>query len=461
MLDLKEFHWGVIGWNGSGKSQFAAALAEASPGAVLVSFETEDALLEREIREDDTEFLDYNDPGRSVMELIREVSPPDLCLDDLITQLGLDALTERGFRLLSTGERRRLMLARALVQSPQLLVLDEPFDGLDQGFRVHLRELLKTLSEKVRLVIVANRLSDLDGLVSHLACVDRGEVLLSGSREEVEENPLFKQLIELSDEKIIIPERTSERSDYDGPLVSMNEVTVIHGGREIISSFTWQVERGQNWKISGPNGCGKSTLVNLVTGDHPQCYSNEVTVMGMCRGHGESVWDIKKHLGIVSPALHQQYRVGSPALAVVLSGLFDSVGVYQEPTREHYAIAHEWLQLVGLAGQEARLFRSFSYGQQRLLLIARALIKQPPLLILDEPCQGLDPLNRTLVLKVIDRIAATGLTQILYITHEPEDHLDCVTDELNFTEKGWTTNFANSPRLSRSAGDQRCHHPRR
>ncbi|MDB4283697.1 ATP-binding cassette domain-containing protein, partial [Akkermansiaceae bacterium] len=142
MFDLQDSHTGIIGRNGSGKSQFAAALAESSPDSVLVSFETEDALLEREIREDDTDFLDRIDPGRSVLELIREVSLPEKPLDDLIAQLGLTALTDRGFRLLSTGERRRLMLARALVQLPKLLILDEPFDGLDRAFREQLRDLL-------------------------------------------------------------------------------------------------------------------------------------------------------------------------------------------------------------------------------------------------------------------------------------------------------------------------------
>ncbi|MDB4408553.1 ATP-binding cassette domain-containing protein [Akkermansiaceae bacterium] len=440
MLDLQEAHWGIIGWNGSGKSHFAAALAESFQDAALVSFEAEDALLEREIREDDSEFLDYMDPGRSVIELIREVGPPEVCVDDLVTRLGLSALADRGFRLLSTGERRRLMLARALVQSPKVLILDEPFDGLDQEFRIHLRDLLKSLAEKVTLVIVANRLSELEGLVSHLAFVERGKLLLSGPREEVEGNPIFKQLMEFDDETVTIPERTATQFEHAGPFVSMKDVTVVHGGREIISSFSWKVEQGQNWKISGPNGCGKSTLVNLVTGDHPQCYSNEVTVFGLRRGQGESVWDIKRHLGIVSPALHQQYRVGSPALEVVLSGFYDSVGIYQKPQPEHLTVARQWLQVVGLAEYEKKLFRRFSYGQQRLLLIARALVKQPPLLILDEPCQGLDPLNRALVLKVIDRIAATGLTQILYITHEPEDHLNCVTDELNFENGRWGMN---------------------
>jgi molybdate transport system ATP-binding protein len=260
----------------------------------------------------------------------------------------------------------------------------------------------------------------------------------------VEGNDLFKQLMELSDERISIPARKQDRMEREGSLISMKNVTVIHGGCEIISSFDWQVEPGQNWKISGPNGCGKSTLVNLVSGDHPQCYSNDVTVMGMRRGNGESVWDIKSHLGIVSPALHQQYRVGSPALSVVLSGFYDSVGIYRKPEPAHVAVAKEWLSVVGMSGQEKQLFRSLSYGQQRLLLIARALVKQPPILILDEPCQGLDPLNRALVLNVIDRIASTGLTQILYITHEHEDHLDCVTHELVHDGASWESRAASS-----------------
>jgi molybdate transport system ATP-binding protein len=319
-----------------------------------------------------------------------------------------------------------------LVGDPELLVLDEPFDGLDQAFRDPLRKLL----EGRELILVANRLSDLDGLADHLICIENGEVILSGTRDEVTENEVFRHLVGMSREELILPERV-EMELADGPLVTMKNVTVVHGGREIISSLDWVVERGQNWKISGPNGCGKSTLVNLVTGDHPQCYSNNVTVMGMRRGSGESIWDVKRFVGILSPALHQQHRVGSTALEVVVSGFFDSVGLYREVSPEQWRVAREWLEVVGMTEWSRRGFRSLSYGQQRLLLVARALVKQPPLLVLDEPCQGLDALNRALVLEVIDRIASTGLTQILYITHEPEDRLECVTHELRFMETGF------------------------
>jgi len=423
--------WGIVGRNGSGKSTLAEEFAERD-GALLVSFEVEDQLLERELREDDSEFLDRIDFGRTVRELIEEVRPPEGELLSVATALGLAGLLEQGFLTLSTGERRRLMLARVLIQSPALLVLDEPFDGLDQAFRAPLRALL----EGRDLVIVANRLSDLEGLVTHLACVDHGEYLLAGPRDEVMANEAFQQLMGLNQVAVQLPEGQPLEAP-EGALVEMKNVTVIHGGREIISSLDWTVERGQNWKISGPNGCGKSTLVNLVTGDHAQCYSNEVSVMGLRRGSGESIWEIKALIGIVSPTLHQQHRVGANALTVVASGFFDSVGIYQEVQPEHLRAAKAWLELIGMSEFQKRTFRSLSYGQQRLLLIARALVKQPPLLILDEPCQGLDPMNRSLVLGVIDRIVSTGLTQILYITHEPEDRLECVTHELRHDGEKW------------------------
>ena len=423
---------GIVGRNGSGKTTLAANLAEKH-GGFLVSFELENELLEREIREDDSEFLNRIDFGRSVRELIEEVCSDGRKLEEVAEALGLSEIIEQGFLTLSTGERRRLMLARALAQNSKLLVLDEPFDGLDQAFRQPLRELL----DGCDLILVTNRLSDLAGLAGDVCCVEDGRVILSGSLEELVRNEAFQQLMGLGESGLVLPDGESI-APPPGELVSMEKVTVVHGGREIISEFEWTVESGQNWKISGPNGCGKSTLVNLVTGDHPQCYSNDVTVMGMRRGLGESIWEIKRYVGIVSPSLHQQHRVSFNALQIVASGFFDSVGIYQDVAPGHWEVAGMWLELVGMTPWADRPFQSLSYGQQRLLLVARALVKRPPLLVLDEPCQGLDPINRALVLEVIDRIASTKLTQILYITHEPEDRLDCVTHELRYEGEGWS-----------------------
>jgi len=440
ILGPEKHCWGIIGPNGSGKSTLAADLAHEHPRSSLVSFEVEDTLLERMIREDDSEFLDKIDPGKTVRELIEESRiQPSESIDTLISKLGLTDLSDRGFRLLSTGERRRLMLARALIQAPELLILDEPFDGLDREFRNYLSKWLRELSHDIQLIVVVNRLSDLDDWITHLAVVDNGTFILSGKRDLIENNEVFAQFMELGDDAIHLPAKPSSSivTPPEGPLVVMKQVSVIHDNRHIIDSFDWLVEHGQNWKISGPNGCGKSTLVNLITGDHPQCYSNDVTVMGMRRGTGETIWDVKNLIGIVSPTLHQQYRVGINALSVITSGFFDSVGLYQEVDPALLKIASDWLELIKMSELKDRQFRSLSYGHQRLLLIARALVKQPPLLILDEPCQGLDAMNRALVLRTIDHIVGTGVTQLLYITHEPEDALKCITNELIHDGSGW------------------------
>ncbi len=437
---------GIVGRNGSGKTTLASKLAEEN-GVTLVSFELENELLEREIREDDSEFLNRIDFGRSVREMIKEVCLDGEKLKGIAERLGLSQILEQGFLTLSTGERRRLMLARALVKNPKLLVLDEPFDGLDQAFRQPLRDLL----EGRDLVLVVNRLSDLEGLVDDVCCIEDGAVILNGSLEEVFKNEAFQQLMGLNDGELVLPKGESISRSRKCQGVDEKCKRCYYGGREAIFRCRALIgdRNGSDRNDRSQSGCGKSTLVNLVTGDHPQCYSNDVTVMGLRRGLGESIWDVKRHVGIISPSLHQQHRVSFSALQIVASGLFDSVGLYQEVSPEHWRMAGEWLGLVGMNPWADRPFRSLSYGQQRLLLVARALVKRPPLLVLDEPCQGLDPMNRSLVLGVIDRIASTKLTQILYITHEPEDRLECITHELKYVNQGWLIKKVMSSDLSR------------
>ncbi|MDB4367722.1 ATP-binding cassette domain-containing protein, partial [Akkermansiaceae bacterium] len=205
---------GIVGRNGSGKTTLASKLAEEN-GATLVSFELENELLEREIREDDSEFLNRIDFGRSVREMIEEVCLDGEKLKGIAERLGLSQILEQGFLTLSTGERRRLMLARALVKNPKLIVLDEPFDGLDHAFRQPLRDLL----EGRDLVLVVNRLSDLEGLVDDVCCIEDGAVILNGSLEEVFKNEAFQQLMGLNDGELVLPKGESI-SPSSGALVS-------------------------------------------------------------------------------------------------------------------------------------------------------------------------------------------------------------------------------------------------
>ncbi len=179
----------------------------------------------------------------------------------------------------------------------------------------------------------------------------------------------------------------------------------------------------QHWQLTGANGSGKTCLLNLITGDHPQCYSNDIFVCGYQRGNGESIWDIKQHIGYVSSALHWDYRVSISCRNVIISGFNDSIGLYAKATDLQIETADRWLELIGLYERAAQPFKQCSYGDQRLLLIARAMVKHPHLLILDEPCFGLDDMNRQLVLALIEKICAGSETTVIYVNHHAQDQI--------------------------------------
>jgi molybdate transport system ATP-binding protein len=191
----------------------------------------------------------------------------------------------------------------------------------------------------------------------------------------------------------------------------------------LIKDLNWTIEPNQHWQLSGPNGSGKTALLSLITGDHPQCYSNDIFVFGYQRGHGESIWQIKQHIGYVSTALQWEYRVGTSLRNVIISGFYDSIGLYSKSSDRQKHIADQWLALLGMHKRGDEPFNKLSYGDQRLLLIARAMVKHPPLLILDEPCLGLDDINRQLVLALIEKICGAKETSVIYVNHHAQDRI--------------------------------------
>ena len=447
--------WSFVGANGSGKTALARALAgelklhsgdvKNSFNAIQwVSFEQLQALADREREQDDSDFLDYQDTGRSARDIILEQGGDAGQLSPLAAQFGISELLDRSFQILSTGEIRKVLLCRALLQQPELLILDEPFDGLDVAAHTNLMQVLQELvAAGQTLVLIVNRLAELPDFSDKLGILTECELSVTGPRAEVAASAELQQLRHLANLEAqqqalppADPDAVRRTLDADTPRIIMRDMLIRYGDKQVLTGLNWQVDPGQHWQVIGPNGAGKSTLLNLVTGDHPQGYSNDLTLFGRRRGSGESIWEIKQHIGYVSTSMQQDYRVTTTPKAVILSGFFDSIGVYQQPGSSQLALADQWLDLLGMSHVANAPFSHLSYGQQRLLLIARAMVKHPPLLILDEPLQGLDSFNRHWVKRWIDLLVAEGSTQLLFVSHHQQDAPSCISHRLTLVPDG-------------------------
>jgi len=416
-----------------------------------VSLGLQQALLERELAKDE---LDY---GSTVEALVLESCLHTERLSAFLQKVELEHLAQRGFRQLSTGETRRVMLARALATEPELLILDDPYAGLDSEHQLSLSRLLVEIAEYTQLLIITSRQEELPPCISHVALFN-SDMLKSGQHvhqlsapmliEQWHSHPVMAHLNALSAsrsaELLGLMARQRHNAEAFDPLVEIKNGKVEYVSGLIFKDVNWRINAGQHWQVRGPNGCGKSTLLGLILGDHPQCYSNDITLFGRPRGSGESIWQIKQRIGIVSSALHLQYRVSCSALDVLISGFYDSIGLYHKPTKPQVDLAKEWLAILHMSEFASTGFKQLDYGQQRLLLIGRALIKQPLLLILDEPYQGLDFINRILVMRALNMIAEHHLSQLLYVSHHREDALPAIKNFVDFIkqEEGYSVEIS-------------------
>jgi molybdate transport system ATP-binding protein len=341
----------------------------------------------------------------------------------LLGAFGLAALWDRGYRLLSSGESRKLLLLRALLAAPGLLVLDEPFDGLDLASRDELAQAVLTAARGLPVLVVGSFRAALLpfplSAVVEVSVIEAGAVLFQGSAEAwsahdaarprahgrppVDEGSFFGEL------------------DAQVPLVQLERGRVRYGEFTVFEGLDFSVKPGEHTLIEGPNGSGKSTLLEMICGDHPQGYSNALSLFGRRRGSGETVWDIKKNVGLVSPRLHRDHRVGGSVEDAIVSGLYDSIGVYREPEPSHTRRARRWLTWLGLGVEPGHAFRELSFGEQRLALIARAAIKVPPLVVLDEPTAGLDADNQARVLELIESLCTQHKSTVLFVTHRADE----------------------------------------
>lgn len=457
--------WAFVGSNGSGKSALARALAgeltllkgerqSAFTRVTRLSFEQLQKLVSDEWQRNNTDMLspDEDDTGRTAAEIIQDEVKDDVRCRQLAEQFGITHLLDRRFKYLSTGETRKTLLCQALMAEPDLLILDEPFDGLDVKSRGQLAELLASLNQQgYTLVLVLNRFDEIPDFVQHAGVLADCTLTAVGEKAALLDQALIAQLAhseKLNGVTLPEPDAPSARHGLpDGEArIKLNDGVVSYNDRPILNHLSWTVNPGEHWQIVGPNGAGKSTLLSLITGDHPQGYSNDLTLFGRRRGSGETIWDIKKHIGYVSSSLHLDYRVSTTVRNVILSGYFDSIGIYQAVSDRQHKLAQQWLDILGMDNRVADApFSSLSWGQQRLALIVRALVKHPTLLILDEPLQGLDPLNRQLIRRFVDVLISEGETQLLFVSHHAEDAPACITHRLEFVAEGDSYRYQTGP----------------
>jgi molybdate transport system ATP-binding protein len=468
-------HWAIVGGTGSGKSTLARALAREIPvvaGRVSYFFAPVDGQTGRPYFERGDVINVSPDSYRAFVrryatyyqarwqsfeggmcptvadllsaESIENRSPYQL--DPLrvdartydvrrrraVSLLGIGHLLGRKVLHLSNGEGRKILLARALMQAPSLLILDDPMGGLDRESREAFQGFLETiLADETgpTVILVSPRAEEIPADITHLAVVEHSALVRTLSREGLQADglpglpaasrhpaafPASLPSLPTCRPKTLRPADTS-------PLISIANASVKYGQTAVLRDVSWIVNEGENWAVLGPNGAGKTTLLSLILGDNPQVYSNDVRLFGRKRGTGESIWDVKARIGYVSPDMQALYPPETPCLSVVLSGFFDSIGLHTGCTAAQEHHARSWMRGLGLADLEGALFGDVSSGQQRLVLLARALVKDPPLLVLDEPCQSLPLDGREMILGLLDRLCERESLSLVCVSHHQDE----------------------------------------
>ena len=319
---------------------------------------------------------------------------------------------------LSSGELRKFQIIKTLLAAPTTLILDNPFIGLDAETRQQLKKLFLTLSKERNLTIylVVARVEDIPEYID--------EIIWKTPETDFTSSPT-----PLSDEKRQAILSHAQSSDYScsDEVVRMNDITIKYGEKTILSHINWTVRKGDCWALCGQNGSGKSTLLSLICADNPQAYACDISLFGRKRGSGESIWEIKRHIGYVSPEMHRSYHHNIPVIQVMASGLKDTVGLYTRTNEAEREKCRWWMRIFGIEHLETRPFLSLSSGEQRLVLVARAFVKDPQLLILDEPLHGLDNQKRALVKDIIETYSEKPNKTLIMVTHYEEDLPKCFT----------------------------------
>lgn len=318
----------------------------------------------------------------------------------------------RKLRTLSSGEQKTAYLHYCLEQNPEYILFDNPLDHLDQNARLALIKTLKKLATTTIIIQIVNRKADL------LPFIINNRQLHSNSFELT---PIVTDANNFGrNYKFAVPPPL-ENTTYEGAiLIQMNQVSVCYQERPIVNNINWTIKKGEFWQLIGPNGSGKSTILSLLTGENTKGYGQDLSLFGNKKGSGESIWDIKKQIGYFATTMTDLYEKKHTLEQMILSGFFDSIGLYVQPSTTHKKIVGQWLDLIEMSHLKNKVFNQLSIGQQRLALIVRAILKHPPLVILDEPLEGLDDTNAALITQLINTLLSETTMTIIYVSHRIE-----------------------------------------
>jgi molybdate transport system ATP-binding protein len=355
--------------------------------------------------------------------------------DNVVSLLKLDSLLQKQIIKLSNGETKRLRLATALLKNPLLLLLDNPLAGLDVQTRVEFNLIIKKIIESGITIIMTSSPFEIPDGITHIAALADGGIAQSWARADFEPH-LFSHYQQIDIDAAAIQHLIDggEETQYQY-IIKMQDVNIKYDVNIILSHVNWEVKPGDKWALLGANGAGKSTLLSLINGDNPQAYANNIILFDKKRGTGESIWDIKKKIGFVSPELYQYFPADNNCLQVIESGYYDTLGLFRQSSKQKQERAYEWMKDLEIDQYARAQLKSIPAAAQRLCLLARALIKNPPLLIFDEPCQGLDSHQQQHFKRVVDEICRVSSVTLIYVTHYQHEIPDSVTQVLKL-DKG-------------------------
>ena len=326
-------------------------------------------------------------------------------------------------RSMSSGEQKKAVLKYFSQLELDYLILENAYDNLDENSRHWMEKTVVELSDSLSVIQVSNRSTEF------IPLKQKGFYFKEDALIDVYEESRFDHFLDkIKEEGILfqgeIPEYSGKIASSFEEFVVLKDVNVSFFEKQVLKNINWEIKPGEFWQLKGPNGVGKTTLISLITGDSHKAYGQNIVLFDRLRGTGETIWDIKKNIGYFTPTISELFEKRHSVIQMIVSGFYDSIGLYRKPEDLHVHLAKKWLEVAGLSHLQSSTFSSLSNGLQKVIMVIRAMVKNPPLLILDEPTTGIDSESVQLIVSFVNKFAKETNTAVIYVSHRDEEGID-------------------------------------